>query len=408
MEKPLKLTILSQFFYPQDYSTALSLTQLAEVLSEKGVDVKVYCGQPTSFDRMDKYDKYLVYKNIEINRVNNTQFSKKNIIGRLINDITFLFLLFFKLLFRKIEGPLLILTNPPLLGIVGVILKKIKKLTIIFLVFDVYPETAIKLGVIKEKGLLSKIWDKFNKFIFKNANFVVVIGRDMEKIIKRKFEIFKIKSNKIHYIPIWTDDKKLLEFSMIRNPLKEKWHLEGKFIVLYSGNLGRFHDLETIIASAKKINKIEKNIVFLFVGEGFKKRYVLNFINENNLKNCIVKGFVSREEHPLVLNLADIGIVSLLNGQEGFSVPSKTFSYWAMGKPVIAIMNKNSEIGQIINEYRSGFIVKNGDVDKLVEKILLLYNNTLLRNEMTNNSKNLIIEKYNLDVISDLYIKLLQ
>ncbi len=147
----------------------------------------------------------------------------------------------------------------------------------------------------------------------------------MKKIIMKKLSNYGIDSKKITYIPIWTDDKKLIDFQIDRNPYREKWGIKGKFVVLYSGNMGRFHDMETIMKAAKDLNKMKEKIVFLFVGEGYKKSYVEKYIMENNLENCILKGFVEREMHPYILDLADICILSLLKGQAGLSVPSKTF-----------------------------------------------------------------------------------
>ncbi len=405
--KKLSLTILSRIFYPQEYSTGQTLTELSEVLTEKGVDVSVYAGPPVSFDRKSKFPKFINYKGIKVYRIKGASFSKNNLFGRIINDFTYIISMFFTLLFKKVESPLLVLTNPPLLGFIAVLIKKIKKIKFIYLIFDVYPDTAIRLRIIKKNGIIEKIWNNLNDLIFKNAEYVVVIGRDMKKIIINKFEAKNIEKRKIVYIPIWTDDRKFLNFNPKDNPLMKKFDLTNKFVVLYSGNLGKFHDIETIMSSASILDKKYDDIIFLFIGEGYKKEYAINFVNKHNLRNCIFSTFLPKRDYPYVLKLSDIAIVSLLPGQEGLSVPSKTFSYWAAGLPVIAIMSEHSEIGYIIKEYKAGFIVKPGNYLSVVNIIEKLYMNKEMIKKIGSRGEKLIKDDYNLNIISEKYIELI-
>jgi len=406
--KKNKLLVLCQLFYPELVSTGQTLTELCEELVRLGMDVEVVCGPLTVMDRDKKVAKYIEHKGIRIRRVWGTRFPKLNLIGRIINQITFAASAFFYLLFHHFRKPILVLTNPPFLAVTCSILKLLKiSGPYIYLVFDVYPDTAVKLGVLKKNGLLSRIWERLNAFVFKHASAIVVIGRCMEEIIAKKMQNRNLSTNgKLHHISVWSDDKLISSASNTENPLKKKWNLEGKFVVGYFGNMGRFHDMETII-SAAKILKDNKDICFLFVGEGHKKQATMEYAARHSLQNCRFYTYVDRQDLGYLMNLANIGVVSLLEGQEGLSVPSKAFGLMAAGVPLIAVMSPKSEIAQIVKEEGCGITVKPGKGKVLADSILQLYNDKSQLKQMSANALMAIREKYNLDKISREYFDLI-
>ena len=248
-----ELLVLCQLFYPELVSTGQTLTELCEQLVHLGMDVEVVCGPPTILDKDKKTAKHTEHEGIRIRRVWGTRFPKLNLVGRVINQLTFAASVFLYLLLRHPRKPILVLTNPPFLAITCAILRVFKIIgPYIYLVFDVYPDTAVQLGVLKEKGLLSRLWELFNTFTFKQASTIVVIGRCMQDVIKQKTEKSGLKlDDKLYYLNIWSDDKLISAALDKENPLKKKWNLEQKFIVGYFGNMGRFHDMETIVKALK-------------------------------------------------------------------------------------------------------------------------------------------------------------
>jgi glycosyltransferase involved in cell wall biosynthesis len=403
-----QLLVLCQLFYPELVSTGQTLTELCEELVRFGVDVEVVCGPPTILGRNKKVAKYIEHKGIRIRRVWGTRFPKLNLLGRVINQITFATSVFLHLLFHRPKRPILVLTNPPFLAITCGILNLLKiSGPYIYLVFDVYPDTAVRLGVLKENGLLSGIWERLNTFVFKHASAIVVIGRCMEEVITKKMENCNLNTNgKLHHISVWSDDELIRSASERENPLKKKWELEDKFVVGYFGNMGRFHDMETII-NAAEILKDNKNICFLFVGEGHKKQATMEYVARHNLQNCQFHTYVDRQDLGYLMHLADIGIVSLLEGQEGLSVPSKALGLMAAGVPLIAVMSPKSEIARIVKEEGCGIVVKPGEEKVLADSILQLYNDNAQLKQMGANALMAIREKYNLDKISRKYFDLI-
>jgi glycosyltransferase involved in cell wall biosynthesis len=401
--------VLCQIFYPELVSTGQTLTELCEELVRLGADVEVICGPPTILGRNEKVAKYIEHEGIRIRRVWGTRFPKLNLLGRVMNQVTFAVSVFIYLLFNRPRKPILVLTNPPFLAVACGILKRLKiGAPYIYLVFDVYPDTAVKLGVLKENGLLSRIWERFNCFVFKYASAIVVIGRCMKEIIAKKMKKGNLQPNgKLYHISVWSDDKLITSALGQDNPLKKKWDLEGKFVVGYFGNMGRFHDMETIIEAAELL-KDNNDICFLFVGEGHKKRATMEYATGHNLQNCQFHTYVDREHLGHLMHLADVGVVSLLDGQEGLSVPSKAIGLLAAGVPVIAVMSDWSEIARIVKEESCGIVTRPGEERSLADSILQLCNDKPRLRQMSKNASKVVGEKDNISVISRKYCDLIR
>jgi len=276
--KKSSLLVLCQLFYPELVSTGQTLTELCEELVDMGVDIEVVCAPPSVIKLKKRVPKYLEYHGIRIKRVWATSFPKLNFIGRVVNQVSYASSVFLTLLFYKDKRPILVLTNPPFLAFFCALLRKFKiGNPYIYLIFDVYPDTAINLGVLKENSLLSKIWEWVNKISFQYAARVVVIGRCMKSVIESKMNKYKIDfKDKIQMIHVWSDDRIIKKIPKDKNPFIERWNLKGKFVVLYSGNMGRFHDMETVMEVAKEMIDY-KDIIFVFVGEGHKKEYIMKY-----------------------------------------------------------------------------------------------------------------------------------
>jgi len=405
-----KLLLLCQLFYPELVSTGQTLTELCEVLADKGVEIEVVCAPPSVMNSGKKVKRRMVHHDIHIKRVWATSFPKLNFLGRVINQLTYALSVFLFLLFKRNKGPILVLTNPPFLAFFCALLRKLKLGSpYIYLIFDVYPDTAVNLGVIKKNSLLSRLWEWVNKISFMHASKIIVIGRCMKDIIETKIKKYGIQrtDNTVHMIHVWSDDQHIQTNKNEKNPFNVRWGLAGKFIVLYSGNMGRFHDMETIMEAISELSDF-KNIVFLFVGEGHKKAWIMDYAKRNNHSNCQFHSYVKREELPDLLSIADVGIVSLLEGQEGLSVPSKAYALMAAGVPVVAIIPSLSEIARMVTEENCGMVVRNGDVQGLKNAILTFYNNRDLLKRLANNASKSIAEKYSLESAANSYYRIIK
>ena len=169
MKKKVQMRILTQYFYPDIASTGQLLTELALKLSELGVNVSAITAFPTYTKTRIKAKGNEEFNGVKISRLLTTRLNKNTKIGQILNSFTFFFRAFIKITFSKDKTPLLIVSNPPFLPFLGVIMKKLKNIEFIYIVHDVYPEKILKLNYIKTSSTIYKIWEKIDIGIIRNS-----------------------------------------------------------------------------------------------------------------------------------------------------------------------------------------------------------------------------------------------
>lgn len=396
-----KILILSEFFYPDKSSTPKVLTELAEDFVKNGLNVDVITSMH-SYKGQSKLSNNDKHSDITIHRVSSTNFSRNNNIGRVINYITFTISLLIKLLFFNSYDAILVVSNPPLIPFIAYLNKVIKKKPYFYLVHDVYPDIAAAVGAIKENGLPYKLMDKLNKISFKHSENLIVLGKDMKKIFLKK----GAEEEKIRLIPNWSEKYKLSE-EKSKNPFYQKNKLDKSFNIVYTGNIGRFHDVETILKLAEKARLELPDVKFVFVGDGFKKDMLENAIDEG-LNNIILFDYQYGQDYIDILSGADIFISTLSQKIKGLGVPSKTYSYLAAGKPIIAIMEKDSEIGDLVVDHEIGIRVDSMEVIEVIEFIKEMQSNRVLYKKMSNRSYDLFIDEYERNVVTGKFVALIK
>ncbi|EGT3617005.1 glycosyltransferase family 4 protein [Clostridium perfringens] len=384
----MKIVLVSEFFYPYKTSTQKILTELAEDFVEYGLEVDVLTTKNAYREEKQELGKYENYRGINIKRVFSTEGNRDSKIGRLLNYITFTTSIFFNLLLRKNYDKILFVSNPPLVPFIGYLIKKLRGKNYIYLVHDIYPDVAEKLGVIKKGSVISKVMNYMNKKIYTNAERIIALGRDMKQVIINK----GVDEEKIEIVTNWADSRVNFEKEVDENFYK-KYGLENKFNILYTGNISRVHAIDTIVDVAK-ILKNEDDIMFTFVGDGNKKQNLIELKEKEGLSNIQLGNYMFGEEYNNLLNCADLFITTLQQGIEGLGVPSKTYTYMSVAKPLIAIMSKESEIGSMVKKYNLGKQFDCNDANEIADFILELKNNKGLYKEISSNVRNEFFKRY--------------
>ena len=217
----MKLVLVSEFFYPYKTSTQKILTELAEDFVEYGLEVDVLTTKNAYREEKQELKKYEVYKGINIKRIFSTEGNRDSKVGRLLNYITFTSSVFFNLLFKKDYDKILFVSNPPLVPYIGYLIKKIRKKDYVYLVHDIYPDVAEKLGVIQNGSFISKVMNYMNNKIYKNAQKIIALGKDMKQVIVNK----GISPDKIEIVTNWADSKVNFEKEVSRE-FYEKYNKE--------------------------------------------------------------------------------------------------------------------------------------------------------------------------------------
>ena len=409
----VKILVIQQHFYPEVAATGQLLLDLCEDLVKAGYKVKVITGNPTEIPQEKQKGNILRkenYKGIEIFRLKNTTFNKYRMAGRVINYLSFHFLIFFRDLFYERPDIVFVLSTPPFISFSGLMLKVFKGSKVIYNVQDLFPDLAVELGKLKNKSIIGFL-KKLSELIVRRVDKVVVVGEYMEKRIRE--ELLRETSTDTHVVTIhnWADgDKiKVLREDEENNFLKREWRLEGKFVVLYSGNIGYLHEFDTIISTAEYFAKEgPREIVFVFIGEGIKKSYIEEKIKEKGLYNILFFPYQSREMLTYSLGLADVSLVTLEKGFEGMVVPSKIYGILASGKPVIAIIGEESEITEIIRRGKCGEIIKIGDFKALSNAIINYYKNPQKCNEEGMNGRKYFEKNFERKIATEKYIRVIE
>jgi colanic acid biosynthesis glycosyl transferase WcaI len=262
------------------------------------------------------------------------------------------------------------MTDPPIIGLVALFWARIYGSKFIYWSQDIFPEVAVLLEGFRS-GSLNRVLDKINRFLLLKADKVVAIGETMKR---RLVEIKNVPAKKIIVIHNWVDCEKIQPING-PNPFRSQYRLNGKFVVMHSGNIGLSQDVEKIIESAK-ILKNKSDIMFLIVGEGSKKAELEGMVKDGGLDNMLFLSYQPKELLKYSFSTADLFIISLKKGLAGYIVPSKLYGILASGRPFIAAVESECEVANIAILYRCGVVCPPGDPQAIASAILQLYENS--------------------------------
>jgi glycosyltransferase involved in cell wall biosynthesis len=338
-----EITMVSKYFYPEFCATGQLLMQLGVELQKKGCRIDVLTGQAPLFGS-GKLPFIGNYNGITIRRVWCTNLDNKRITGKAINRITFTTSILLNLLLKK-EPLLLVTSDPPFLCWASTLAKKTIGTRFIYLLHDIHPDASVKLGYLNGKGYLGRSWDWLNQRAYEEADFIVVLSNCMKRTLEERFN--GNNSSKIRVIHNWADGDFIKPLKQSDNWFRKKLGLENKFVVQYSGNIGRYHYFETALLAAQRLKHLQ-DLRFVFIGEGDKKQKIQQMACDLKLDNMLFLPFQPREHLPYSLTCGDVSLVTLEKGLEGLSVPSKLYTSLAAGQAIWALVGNDSEIGETV------------------------------------------------------------
>jgi len=268
-------------------------------------------------------------------------------------------------LFARQPGLNFFLTQPPLFSVWGRLLKLLRGQRYACLLMDIYPDVAVKSGHVGAGNPLVRLSSWLVRDSWRRADAMLVIGRCMED----RLEGEGIAADRIHLLPNWIDDDAVGPLDHSENPMRAELGLKGKFVVLYSGNLGVSHTFDEVMETARRL-KSRDDIRFIFIGDGSRLKEVIQAKERDGLDNVMTLPFQPFNQLRYSLNLADVHLVTLRPGFEGLVVPSKAYGALATGRPVIYVGEASGEIARMLSESGSGTVVASGDADGLGKTIL--------------------------------------
>ena len=398
------LIIVNQYFPPDFASTGQLIEELTNSLRDENFNLKVLTGMP-AYKFNKKFAKPLEKrKQTIIIRSKLSRIIPKKFKGKIFNSIFFcLRVLTHLLVLNKKNHLILYTTEPAYLPVFAWFYHKIKRIPYIILIYDIFPEILNDLKLMNQDNIIIKIWKKLNKLSFDSSKEIIVLSSAMKNKIHNNY---LIPTKKINNIPSWADEKSIYYHPKSKNNFLKKHKLEKYFIVLYSGNQGRCHDFNTLL-NAAKILKNKKDILFLFVGDGFQNESLKKECINNNLINCMFLPFQEKKDLPLILSSASIGVVSLSEKINGLLVPSKLYGHLACGTPIAAISGKDSYLKKLIEEHKCGKWFENENHKDLAEWILKVFKSKENFKQMGKSSLDLFLKEFTLDIVSKKYLKVI-
>ncbi|MFT5871836.1 MAG: glycosyltransferase involved in cell wall biosynthesis [Clostridium sp.] len=395
----MRILFLTQYCPPEVGAPQNRIFEFAKGLKQLGHEVTILTALP-NYPKGEIFDGYkgkkVVLEEIEGIKIVRTSIyatKSKSFTKRLRNYLSFTFSSVFQG-YKYIEKQDFIITeSPPLfLGWSGYILAKLKKAKFIFNISDLWPESAVKLGVLNNKLFIKlSVW--LEEFCYRKASAVTCQTQGIvDDIVGRGFD-----KNKVHLITNGVNIE-LFKKEKRDEDFRREIGIEDKFSLCYAGIHGIAQGLKVIINAAEIVKDI-KDIQFVFVGDGPEKQDLINMVKEKKLKNVTFVPLQPKINMPKIVASMDAAIIPLRKLQlfEG-ALPSKMFETLCSEVPIIMAVKGEAE--RLINNAQGGIVVEPENSQEIAEAVIKLYKDKELREKLGENGRRYVKENYNRDTIT--------
>jgi len=356
-----RVLLVNQYYWPVHLATPQHLTDLAESLAERGFEVHVLCGKGGATSALKSHE---VRNGVTIHRVGATDFGRKSTIGRMADYLSFYASATLKALRLPRFDAVVTLTTPPLIALIGSVLKRLKGSRHVYWSMDLHPDASIALGQMSARNPLVALLLRLGDAAYRNADRVVSLGAYMADRLSAK----GVKPSRLEIIPVWSRREEIAPLPREGHPLRRSLGLDGKFVAMYSGNLGKAHTATEMIEAARRLRHRD-DIVFAFVGGGPRTVEVRSAVEECGLTNVRFLDYFPREQLKQSLSVADVHFTTMRREATGIVVPSKLYGAMAAGRPTIFVGPAHCEAADAVRDAGCGYSLALGDVDGLVDAI---------------------------------------
>jgi colanic acid biosynthesis glycosyl transferase WcaI len=402
----MQILIYSYNYHPEPIGIAPLMTELAEGLVKRGHQVRVITGMP-NYPQRQIYDGYrgklyvTEQKNgVKIQRSYLRIKSKPNLIDRLLLELSFVFTSLPQAL--KGERPdVILLTIPPLLVCLpATLIGWLYNCPVVLNVQDILPEAGVRVGLIKNKLMIQAL-EALEKFAYRTAHTISVIADGfVDNLINKG-----VPANKIACIPNWVNLNFIRPLPKVNNSWRATHQLDGKFVVLYSGNIALTQGLETVIEAAARLRHL-KEIIFVVAGESQALERLQKHCLACGADNVLLLTLQAREKLPQMLAAADVGLIVQKCNVISFNMPSKIPLLLASGRPIVGSVPALGTAAKAIRESGGGVIVEPESAGALAAAVLDLYHQPELAARLGCKGRKFAVENYSFEQALDRYEEL--
>lgn len=378
-ENKKNLLIYAHYYIPDTASTGQILRELAEGMSDS-FNITIICVVPSYLGTIeDKYKTQKYYEEeingVKVLRIRVPEFSKTNKKSRIKNVVSY-FMGAMGATFKvgKIDYVFSISQPPILGGLLGVWGKWVKHAKFIYNIQDFNPEQVLAVGYAKSR-FITDVMMAFDKFSCKRSDLVITVGRDLVETVEKRFKGKKVPETVM--INNWIDENEIYPLPENNEHVlafKKKYGLDNKFVIMYSGNIGLYYDLENLIKVIERFGTGTRTadgreVVFAFIGAGTVLDKLVSYVKEHNMDNVKFIPYQDKADLIYSLNAGDVHWCVNAKGIKGVSCPSKYYGLAAAGKPVIGVLESGSEVRCLIEDTRGGLCCEPGEYDQVEKNI---------------------------------------
>ncbi|HEC06521.1 MAG TPA: glycosyltransferase WbuB [Thiolapillus brandeum] len=389
----MKIIFINRYFFPDHSATSQLLGDLAFDLAGGDVRVMVISSRQIYDDPAARLPAREQIRGVDVSRVWTSSFGRAALVGRAIDYITFYFSVLIRLLLEAGKGDIIVAkTDPPLISVVACFAAKRKGANLVNWVQDLFPEVAVELGVGFLRGRLGRVLQRVRNYSLQQARWNVVLGKRMRNRLIDE----GIAAERVTIINNWSDAEAVYPVDRNRNRLRKQWGLSGKFVLGYSGNMGRAHEFDVILDAAELLRE-RKDIVFLFIGDGAKRPWIEEQISARRMTNVILKPYQPRADLAESLSVPDVHFISLKPELEGLIVPSKYYGIAAAGRPAVFAGAPEGEIAGMLRDSGGGVTVGSNDARSLAKVISSLSETPEQCEQMGANARHAFDHRYGME-----------
>jgi glycosyltransferase involved in cell wall biosynthesis len=368
-----RLFFVNRYFHPDHSATSQILSDLAFHLAASKRHVHVITSQQRYDDPESRLPAKETVNGVLVSRVPTTHFGRAILLGRGLDYFSF-YVSAWRALRNlvKRDDIIVAMTDPPLVSIVAMAVAKRRGAHLVNWLQDVYPEVAVQLGISILRGPIGSGFSYLRNKTLQTAAANIAVGQRMGERIAS----LGSSANNVRVIHNWSDDEQISPVANSDNPLRREWGLDDKFVVGYSGNLGRAHEFDTVLA-ASELLRHDPRIVFVLIGGGHRMDELARSVKTRGLDATF--RFIPYQDRMSLkhsLCVPDVHWISLKPAVEGMIVPSKFYGIAAAGRPIIAITARDGEIARLVLEHQCGLVIEPGQANALADAIARLSTDT--------------------------------
>lgn len=357
----MRVLFVNQYYAPDFAATAQQMSDLCERLVLRGHEVHVLTSRAIYDGRQIELPTYEVLNGVHVHRLGLEVSGRERLRHRFMGYLSFFAKAFAKGTFLPRPDVVVVLTTPPMIGLLGAWLRLVRGTRFVYWVMDIYPDIALEAGVLARAGLVRAVWSLVGRLSYRSAHRIIVLGSDMRAVIKRK--LHRRAHDKVDVIRSWPGNSDVHPVPPGENPFRAA-HLApaGTFSLMYSGNMGTCHAFQAAIPGIQAFAG-RRDVHFSFVGGG-KQRPKLEENLAAQSENVIFLPYQEREQLSLSLSAPDAHLVTLHPKYDGLLVPSKIYGILAAGRAVLFAGSENNEVANIIHQSGCGMVVPHDDPEK--------------------------------------------